>query len=150
MTIPCSSPPPLSLSLPPPLPRSSILTGKYVHNHHTFENSVERGCSSPSWRELNEQKTIGAYMSQAGYDTAFFGQYPLPSVSAITLPPPAPYLPFSPFPPPSSLSPLPPREVPEQLRGAGQWGRSGPHPSRLDSLVHPAGEQVSTSRGMAV
>ena len=53
--------------------RSSILTGKYTHNHHTFENSVEKGCSAPSWRTLNENKTMGAYMSMAGYKTAFFG-----------------------------------------------------------------------------
>lgn len=96
--------------------RSSILTGKYVHNHQTFENFVARNCSSPSWRKLNEDKTIGVYMSQAGYDTGFFGQYLLPSVSTTTLPlPPSPSLssfPFlslssSPLPPPSSLLPLP-------------------------------------------
>ena len=55
-------------------PRSSILTGKYVHNHHTYENSVDKGCDAPSWRELNENKTIGAYMSMAGYRTGFFGE----------------------------------------------------------------------------
>lgn len=55
--------------------RSSILTGKYVHNHHTYENSVGKGCDAPSWRELNENKTIGLYMSQAGYRTGFFGKY---------------------------------------------------------------------------
>ena len=53
--------------------RSSILTGKYVHNHKTFENSVASGCASESWRQLNEEKTIGAYMSAAGYNTGFFG-----------------------------------------------------------------------------
>ena len=55
--------------------RSSILTGKYVHNHHTYENGVDKGCDAPSWRELNENKTIGAYMSMAGYKTGFFGNY---------------------------------------------------------------------------
>lgn len=53
--------------------RSSILTGKYTHNHHTYENGVDKGCDAPSWRELNENKTIGAYMSMAGYKTGFFG-----------------------------------------------------------------------------
>ena len=57
--------------------RSSILTGKYVHNHHTYENGVDKGCDAPSWRELNENKTIGAYMSMAGYKTGFFGNYHL-------------------------------------------------------------------------
>jgi arylsulfatase A-like enzyme len=54
--------------------RSSILTGKYTHNHRTYENSVEKGCAAPSWRQLNENKTMGPYMSMAGYKTAFFGK----------------------------------------------------------------------------
>lgn len=54
--------------------RSSILTGKYTHNHHTYENSVAKGCNAPSWRVLNENKTIGVYMSMAGYKTGFFGK----------------------------------------------------------------------------
>jgi len=53
--------------------RSSTLTGKYVHNHHTYENSVEKGCNAPSWRQENEKKTMGAYLSAAGYTTGFFG-----------------------------------------------------------------------------
>ncbi len=56
--------------------RSSILTGKYVHNHHTYTNVVERGCDAPSWRAENEHKTIGYYMHQAGYSTALFGMWP--------------------------------------------------------------------------
>jgi N-acetylglucosamine-6-sulfatase len=55
--------------------RSSILTGKYTHNHHTYENTVERGCDAPSWRTLNENKTMGPYMSMAGYKTGYFGKY---------------------------------------------------------------------------
>ncbi|XP_065198698.1 N-acetylglucosamine-6-sulfatase-like [Sycon ciliatum] len=55
--------------------RSSTLTGKYTHNHHTYENNVGRGCNAPSWRESNEAKTMGAYMSKAGYNTGFFGKY---------------------------------------------------------------------------
>ena len=64
-----------SLACPFPLSRvrSSILTGKYVHNHGTYENNVESGCSAPSWRALNEYKTMGAYMSKAGYKTGLFG-----------------------------------------------------------------------------
>ena len=54
--------------------RSSTLTGKFVHNHHTYENSVEKGCSAPSWRTQNENKTMGAYMTAAGYKTGFFGK----------------------------------------------------------------------------
>ena len=55
--------------------RSSTLTGKFVHNHHTYENSVGKGCNAPSWRNLNEHKTIGAYMTSAGYKTGFFGTF---------------------------------------------------------------------------
>ena len=53
--------------------RSSTLTGKYTHNHKTYENNVGRGCNAQSWRDMNEQKTIGAYMTKAGYRTGFFG-----------------------------------------------------------------------------
>jgi len=53
--------------------RASILTGKYTHNHHTYENSVGKGCNGPSWRQENEKKTIGPYLSAAGYTTGFFG-----------------------------------------------------------------------------
>ena len=55
--------------------RSSTLTGKYTHNHHTYENNVERGCNAQSWRDQNEKKTVGYYMSMAGYKTGFFGVY---------------------------------------------------------------------------
>ncbi|XP_065919908.1 N-acetylglucosamine-6-sulfatase-like [Dysidea avara] len=55
--------------------RSSILTGKYTHNHHTYENGVKRGCNAASWRQLNEKKTVGYYMSMAGYKTGLFGKY---------------------------------------------------------------------------
>ena len=53
--------------------RSSILTGKYTHNHHTFENRIPYGCNAPSWHQLNEKKTVGYYMSMAGYKTGLFG-----------------------------------------------------------------------------
>ena len=53
--------------------RSSILTGKYTHNHQTYENGVPHGCNAPSWRQLNEKKTVGYYMSMAGYKTGLFG-----------------------------------------------------------------------------
>lgn len=55
--------------------RSSTLTGKYAHNHHTYENNVARGCNAQSWRDQNEKKTVGYYMSMAGYKTGFFGKY---------------------------------------------------------------------------
>ena len=54
--------------------RSSILTGKYVHNHFTYENGIEEGCDAPSWRSINEQSTMAAYLHKAGYKTGLFGK----------------------------------------------------------------------------
>ena len=47
--------------------RSSILTGKYAHNHYTFTNNLN--CSSPSWRKGPERKSYARYLEQAGYVT---------------------------------------------------------------------------------
>ena len=57
------------------------MTGKYVHNQKTYENGVGAGCNAPSWRELNEKKTMGAYLSGAGYTTGFFGELIIITVS---------------------------------------------------------------------
>lgn len=61
------------------------MTGKYVHNHHTYANGVGAGCDAQSWRDLNEQKTMGPYMSKAGYTTGFFGirEYNIRSIGLI-------------------------------------------------------------------
>uniref|UniRef100_A0A069DML9 Sulf extracellular sulfatase n=1 Tax=Clytia hemisphaerica TaxID=252671 RepID=A0A069DML9_9CNID len=53
--------------------RSSILTGRYTHNHHVHSNN--KNCSGPGWINKEEKETMGVFMQQAGYQTAYFGKY---------------------------------------------------------------------------
>ncbi|XP_050679637.1 N-acetylglucosamine-6-sulfatase-like [Leptidea sinapis] len=54
--------------------RASILTGLYIHNHHTYNNSVDGGCYGSSWKQL-ETSTFNYMMNTAGYSTFYAGKY---------------------------------------------------------------------------
>lgn len=55
--------------------RSSILTGKYPHNHHVVNNTLEGNCSSKSWQKTQEPNTFPALLYAHGYQTFFAGKY---------------------------------------------------------------------------
>ena len=42
--------------------RASYLTGKYTHNHRTYQNSAGHGCASPSWTAVDEPLGYPAYL----------------------------------------------------------------------------------------
>ncbi len=51
--------------------RATILTGQYTHNHEVYTNEWPMG----SARKLDDSATIGLWMQEAGYRTAYYGKY---------------------------------------------------------------------------
>ncbi|NP_001080261.1 glucosamine (N-acetyl)-6-sulfatase S homeolog [Xenopus laevis] len=55
--------------------RSSILTGRYPHNHHVLNNTISGNCSSKAWQKTQEPYTFPALLYSIGYQTFFAGKY---------------------------------------------------------------------------
>ncbi|CAL4098117.1 unnamed protein product, partial [Meganyctiphanes norvegica] len=55
--------------------RSSILTGRYVHNHGAINNSYNGDCSGRRWQLGPERKTFATHLKKNGYSTFFAGKY---------------------------------------------------------------------------
>nr|KAG5699462.1 hypothetical protein BaRGS_016308 [Batillaria attramentaria] len=55
--------------------RSSIFSGKYVHNHGALNNSLEGGCSDATWQQREEPNAFPALLKRAGYSNFFAGKY---------------------------------------------------------------------------
>ncbi|XP_014228915.1 N-acetylglucosamine-6-sulfatase-like [Trichogramma pretiosum] len=56
--------------------RASILTGKYQHNHGTYDNSLAGGCNGKQWQVEHENNTFAAILKrQQNYKTFYAGKY---------------------------------------------------------------------------
>jgi N-acetylglucosamine-6-sulfatase len=55
--------------------RSSILTGKYLHNIRVVNNSMSGNCNGQDWRDTSEKRTFAVHARHAGYQTAYAGKY---------------------------------------------------------------------------
>ncbi|XP_024155705.1 glucosamine (N-acetyl)-6-sulfatase (Sanfilippo disease IIID), b [Oryzias melastigma] len=55
--------------------RSSILSGRYPHNHEVRNNSVSGNCSGPLWQKGPESDAFPVYLNKQGYQTFFAGKY---------------------------------------------------------------------------
>ncbi|XP_075983801.1 N-acetylglucosamine-6-sulfatase-like [Anticarsia gemmatalis] len=55
--------------------RASLLTGLYVHNHKTVNNSLTGGCYGDQWRNTLEKHTFATMLHDTGYETFYAGKY---------------------------------------------------------------------------
>ncbi|PIO30350.1 hypothetical protein AB205_0097540, partial [Aquarana catesbeiana] len=55
--------------------RASILSGRYPHNHHVVNNTIEGNCSSKAWQKTQEPIAFPALLNSIGYQTFFAGKY---------------------------------------------------------------------------
>lgn len=55
--------------------RSSILSGKYPHNHMVRNNSISGNCSSVMWQKEAEPLAFPVYLNKMHYQTFYGGKY---------------------------------------------------------------------------
>uniref|UniRef100_A0A671LUM2 N-acetylglucosamine-6-sulfatase n=1 Tax=Sinocyclocheilus anshuiensis TaxID=1608454 RepID=A0A671LUM2_9TELE len=55
--------------------RSSIITGKYPHNHLVRNNSISGNCSSTAWQKEAEPFAFPVYLNKMSYQTFYGGKY---------------------------------------------------------------------------
>nr|XP_008172147.1 N-acetylglucosamine-6-sulfatase-like isoform X2 [Chrysemys picta bellii] len=55
--------------------RSSLLSGRYPHNHLVRNNSLEGNCSSPAWQKNQEPLAFPSFLQKQGYQTFYAGKY---------------------------------------------------------------------------
>eukprot|EP01084_Bolivina_argentea_P270073 459145_1 len=55
--------------------RSSILTGKYMHNHHVTNNTQFGNCGNKQFQNEIEPYTYASYLNNNGYNTFHAGKY---------------------------------------------------------------------------
>ena len=55
--------------------RSSIISGRYTHNHRTFINNIKGGCASAFWQNEIEPTSMAVPIESAGFRTFYAGKY---------------------------------------------------------------------------
>jgi N-acetylglucosamine-6-sulfatase len=55
--------------------RSSIWSGRYLHNGGAINNSISGNCYGPEWQKLEVRDTLAIHLKKAGYQTSYSGKY---------------------------------------------------------------------------
>jgi N-acetylglucosamine-6-sulfatase len=55
--------------------RSSILSGRYLHNGAALNNSQSGNCYGDEWRKNVEPRSLAVHAQKAGYTTMYAGKY---------------------------------------------------------------------------
>lgn len=55
--------------------RSTLLSGRYTHNHGAKNNSMQGSCSTTQWSETVEKDALAVHMANAGYYSMYAGKY---------------------------------------------------------------------------